>query len=166
MLSKVELEETVLTTTDHHLKTYSRFADGALDISYKVSIEEDPDIQYVVQLRHHGNVISKNLLMRFISSAIDLDILSLPTVYPIPGEEQRQKMSEMDRQITRFISGPMTNSVYLRMSHEEKLVFVRHMIFAFQVTSHVILLKDHLIDELCTVEIDDDCHDLSRSTVR
>ena len=154
-LSKVELEEAVLTATGHHLKASSRFADGALSISYKVSIEEDPDIQYVVQLRHHGNVTSMNLLMSLISSAIDPSILPLPTVYPIPGEDQRQKMTGIGRQITRLIPGPMANSVYPRMSHEEKLVFVRHMALAFQATWRITLPKGRLIGELCTTETDD-----------
>jgi hypothetical protein len=151
-LSKVELQEAVLTATGHHLKASSRFADGALSISYKVSIEEDPDIQYVVQLRHHGNVTSMNRLMSLISSAIDPSILPLPTVYPIPGKEKRQKMTGIGRQITRLIPGPMANSVYPRMSHEEKLVFVRHMALAFQATWQITLPKSRLIGELCTTK--------------
>lgn len=154
-LSRVEFEEAVLTATGHRLKASSRFADGAFSISYKVSIEEDPDIQYVVQLRHHGNVTSMILLMSFISSAIDPSILPLPTVYPIPGEGQRQKATGMGRQITRFIQGSMAKSVYPCMSHEEKLIFVRHMALAFQATWHITLDKGRLIGELCAAETDD-----------
>ncbi|PQE28762.1 kinase-like domain protein [Rutstroemia sp. NJR-2017a WRK4] len=154
VLSKAELEEAVFSATGHHLKASSRFADGALSISYKVSIEEDSDIQYVVQLRHHGNVTSMNLLMSLISSAIDPSILPLPTVYPIPGEEQRQKTTGIGRQIMQLISGPMADSVYPRMSHEEKLVFVRHMALAFQATWRITLPKGCLIGELCATETD------------
>ena len=155
--SKVKLEKAVLTATGHHLKASSRFADGSLSVSYKVSIKEGPDIQQVVQLRHHGNVTSMNLLISLISSTLGHrpSVLPLLTVYPISGEEQRQKMTGIGRQITRLIPGPMANSVYLRMSHEEKLVFVRHMALAFQATWHIILPKGRLIGELCTAETDD-----------
>lgn len=98
-LSKEDLAEAVFTATGHHLKTFSRFADGSPSISYHVSIKEDPNIQYIIQLRHHGNVTSMNLVMNLISSPIDPNILPLPTIYPIPGEEQRQKTTRMGRQI-------------------------------------------------------------------
>jgi len=74
-LSEAELREAILAATGHHLKAFSRFTDGALSISYKVSIKEDPDIQYIVQLRHYGKVTSMNLLMKLISSSIDPSIL-------------------------------------------------------------------------------------------
>ncbi|KUJ14302.1 uncharacterized protein LY89DRAFT_686780 [Mollisia scopiformis] len=151
-LSEAELSEAVLAATGHHLKVFSRFTDGALSISYKVSIEEDPDIQYIVQLRHHGNVTSMNLLMSWISSSINPSILPLPDVYPIPGEEQRQKRTGMGRQIARLMLGPMANSVYPRMSHEEKLIFVRNMALAFQACWRIPLPKERLIGELCAVQ--------------
>ncbi|MCJ1387069.1 hypothetical protein MMC17_010198, partial [Xylographa soralifera] len=133
-LPEAELQEAILAATGHHLKAFSRFTDGALSISYKVSIEEDPDMQYIVQLRHHGKVTSMNLLMTLISSSIDPNILPVPTVYPIPCEEQRQRKTRKGRQIARLIPGPMANSIYPRMSHEEKLIFGR------------------LIGELCAVQ--------------
>lgn len=154
-LSEGELKEVVLAATDHHLKASSRFKDGALSISYKVAIEEDPDIQYVVQLRHHGNVTSVNLLMSLISSTIDPSILPLPAVYTIPGEEQRQKTTGFGRQIARLIPGPIANSVYPHMSHEEKLVFVRNMAVAFQAIWHIPLPKPRLIGELCATQVGD-----------
>lgn len=147
-LSEAELEEVVLAATDHHLKAYSRFMDGALSISYKVAIKEDPDIHYVVQLRHHGNVTSMNLLMSLISSTIDPSILPLPAVYAIPGEEQRQKTTGFGRQIARLIPGPIADSVYPHMSHQEKLVFVRNMALAFQAIWNIPLPKPRLIGEL------------------
>lgn len=137
------------------MKAFSRFTDGALSISYKVSIEEDPDIQYIVQLHHHGKVTSMNLVMGLISSSVDPSILALPTVYPIPGEEQRQKTSGMGRQIARLISGPMANSVYPGMSHEEKVLFVRNMDLAFQASWRIPLAKERLIGELCAVQAGD-----------
>jgi hypothetical protein len=154
-LSEAELSEGVLVATGHHLKAFSRFTNGALSISYRVSIEEDPDIQYIVQLRHHGNVTSMNLLISLISSSINPSILPLPVVYPIPGEEQRQEMTGMGRQIARLIPGPMASSIYPRMSHEEKLVFVRDMALAFQASWRIQLPKERLIGELCAVQTDD-----------
>lgn len=154
-LSEAELKEAVLAATNHHLKASFRFTDGALSISYKVAIEEDPEIQYVVQLRHHGNVTSMNLLMSLISSTIDQSILPLPAVYPIPGEEQRQKTTGFGRQITRLITGPMADSVYLHMAHQEKLVFVRNMALAFQAVWRIPLPQPRLIGELCATQVGD-----------
>ena len=151
----VPLSEGVLVAKGDHLKVFSRFTDGTLSISYRVSIEEDPDIQYILQLRHHGNVTSMNLLMSLISSSIDPSILPLPAVYPIPGEEQRQETTGMGRQIARLIPGPMASSVYPRMSREQKLVFVRNMALAFQASWHIQLPKERLIGELCTIRTDD-----------
>ena len=151
-LSKAELENAILTATGHRLKAFSRFTDGALSISYQVSIEEDPDIQYIVQLRHHGKVTSMNLLMKLISTTIDPSILPVPPVYPIPGEEQRQMKTGMGRQIARLIPGPMANSIYPHMSHEHKLIFVRKMALAFQASWHIPLPKERLIGELCAVQ--------------
>jgi hypothetical protein len=105
-LSKAELQEAILVATGHHLKAVSRFADGAFSIPYRVLIEEDPQIQYILQLRHHGNVTSMDLLMRLIASSVNSSLLPLPAVYPIPNEEQRQKATGMGRQIARLIPGP------------------------------------------------------------
>ncbi|CZR65519.1 uncharacterized protein PAC_15419 [Phialocephala subalpina] len=113
-LSEAELQEAILAATGHHLKAFSRFADEALSISYKVSIEEDPHIQYIVQLRHHGKVTSMNLLM-----------------------------------------SPMANFLYPRMSHEEKLVFVRKMALAFQASWCIPLPQERLIGEFCAVQAGD-----------
>lgn len=44
---------------------------GELSIYYRVSTEENPDIEYIVQLHHHKNAISVNLLTSVISSNID-----------------------------------------------------------------------------------------------
>jgi hypothetical protein len=147
-LAKEELEEAILAATGHHVKASSRFTDGGFSISYQVSIEEDPEIQYVVQLRHHGNVTSMNLLMILISSTIDPTILPLPTVYSIPGEEQRQKTVGMGRQIAQLVPGPIAASVYPRMSHQEKLLFVRNMALAFQALWRTPLPKERLIGDL------------------
>lgn len=155
LLSEVELREVILAATGHHLKEFSKFTDGLLSISYKVSIEESPDIQYVVQLRHHGQVTSMNLLMSFISSNIDPNILPLPPVYPIPGEEQRQRKTGMGRQIARLIPGPMADSIYPHMSLKAKLEFVRKMALAFQASWCIPLPKDRLIGELCAVQTGD-----------
>lgn len=148
-LSEAELTEAVLAATGHHLKVFSRFTDGAISISYKVSIKEDPDIQYIVQLRHHGKVILINLLMSLIFLSID------PSILPLPGEEQYQEKTGLGRQIARLIPGPMANSVYPRMPHEEKLAFVRIMALAFQANWRLPLSKERLIGELCAVQAGD-----------
>jgi hypothetical protein len=96
-----------------------------------------------------------NLLMGLISSSVEPSILALPPVYPIPGEEQRQKTTGMGRQIARLIPGPMASSVYPRMSHQEKVVFVRNMALTFQASWRILLPKERLIGELCADQVGD-----------
>ncbi|KAJ5630165.1 Aminoglycoside phosphotransferase [Penicillium herquei] len=58
IIPEPELAEAFLSATGQHLASSTRFTDGALSISYKVNAQETPDVAYVVQLRHHGNVAS------------------------------------------------------------------------------------------------------------
>ena len=78
-LSTPDLADVILRATGQHVAESKRFTDGALSISYKVSVQEDPAVQYVLQLRHHGNVDSMNTIMQLVSSKIDRRILPLPT---------------------------------------------------------------------------------------
>ncbi|KAF2462524.1 uncharacterized protein BDR25DRAFT_198328, partial [Lindgomyces ingoldianus] len=148
VLSETELAEAILAATGQHLASSTRFTDGALSISYKVAVQESQDVTYVVQLRHHGRVASMDALMTLISRTTDSHSLPVPPVYPIPGEMERQEATGMGRQITRLIPGVMASSVYPRLSHENKLIFVRNMALAFQACWTVQLPEHHLIGEL------------------
>ena len=85
MLTETELAEAIFTATGQHLASSSRFTDGMMSVSYKVTVQHPPDVAYVVQSRHHGRVASMDFLMRLISETID----PVPPVYPIPGEMER-----------------------------------------------------------------------------
>ncbi|KAI1132836.1 hypothetical protein F5Y10DRAFT_291791 [Nemania abortiva] len=148
VLPEVELAEAIFAATGQRLASSARFTDGSLSISYKATVQERPGIAYVVQLRHHGRVASMDALMALISRTIDPSILPVPTVYPIPGEMDRQKATGMGRQITRFIPGVVARSVYSGMPHEEKLVFVRKIALAFQACWRIQLPEQRLIGEL------------------
>ncbi|KAI3324464.1 hypothetical protein HD806DRAFT_492678 [Xylariaceae sp. AK1471] len=154
VLSETELAEAILAATGQHLASSARFTDGALSISYKVTVQESQDVAYVVQLRHHGYVASMNALMTLISRTIDSHILPVPPVYPIPGEMKRQEVTGMGRQITQLIPGVVASSTYPRLSHEERLIFVRKMALAFQACWQIQLPEQHLIGELIADEID------------
>ncbi|KAI0838584.1 hypothetical protein F5Y06DRAFT_268457 [Hypoxylon sp. FL0890] len=153
-LSEAELAEAIFAATGQHLASSTRFTDGALSISYKTTVQENSDVEYVVQLRHHGCVASMNSFMSLISQTIDSCILPVPSVYPIPGEMKRQEATGMGRQITRFIPGVIASSVYSRLSHEERLIFVRKMALAFNACWQIQLPQNHLIGELIATEID------------
>ncbi|EFY93338.1 hypothetical protein J3459_016544 [Metarhizium acridum] len=154
VLSETELAEAIFAATGQHLASSTRFTDGALSISYKVTVQESLDIAYVVQLRHHGRVSSMDSIMTLISRTVDHRILPVPPVYPIPGEWRRQETTGMGRQITRLIPGVMASSVYPQLSHNEKLVFVQKMAVAFQACWQIQLPEDHLIGELTAATID------------
>ena len=153
ILSETELAEAILAATRQHLASSTRFSDGALSISYKVTVQESQDVAYVVQLRHHGRVASMDALMTLISRTTDSNILPVPPVYPIPGEMERQEATGMGRQITQLIPGVMASSVYPRLSHEKKLIFVRNMALAFQACWRLQLPEHHLIGELTADDI-------------
>ena len=86
-LSRDEIANAIQCATGYQLANYARFNDGALSISYKASVVEDPDVQYVLQLRHHGDVASMNAIMQLVARDIDPHILPIPKVYPIPTNE-------------------------------------------------------------------------------
>jgi hypothetical protein len=125
-----------------------RFTDGALSISYKITVQEQPEDAYILQLRHHGNVSSMDALMTLISQTVDPRILPLPRVYPIPGEMNRQQATGMGRQITQFIFGVVASSIFPQLSHEERVDFVRKMALAFQACWQIELPNPRLIGEL------------------
>ena len=148
VLLETEIAEAIFAATGQRLATSSRFADGLLSISYKVTVQHSTDVAYVVQLRHHARVASMDFLMSLVSRTIDPRILPVPSVYPIPGEMERQEATGWGRQITRFIPGDMASAVYPRLSHEERLVLVQKMALAFQACWQIQLPQPHLIGEL------------------
>ncbi|KAF2273784.1 uncharacterized protein EI97DRAFT_495741 [Westerdykella ornata] len=113
VLSESELEEAILAATGQSVASSTRFTDGELSISYKVTVRESPDIAYVVQLRHHGCVASMDALMILVSRTIDPHTLPVHPVYPIPGEMERQKATGIGREINRLIPGVMASTPHL-----------------------------------------------------
>jgi len=65
VVSRSDLEECVLAAPGHHVKAFARSADGALSISYRVSVVEDDSVEYLVQLRFFADVTSMDLLNDF-----------------------------------------------------------------------------------------------------
>ncbi len=95
VLSKEEITDAILAATGERLASSTRFTDGALSISYKITVHERSDIAYILQLRHHGRVASMDSLMTLISTTTNPLVLPVPTVYPIPGEMERQRITGM-----------------------------------------------------------------------
>ncbi|KAL9030183.1 MAG: hypothetical protein Q9196_001667 [Gyalolechia fulgens] len=114
MLPDSELAEVILAATGQRVASSTRFTDGALSISYKVTVHDDSDIAYVVQLRHHGRVASMDFLMAWLSKNIDPRVLPVPPVYPILGELQRQEATAARASSDR-LGGPFSSvREYLR----------------------------------------------------
>ena len=147
-LSRDEIADVIFRGTGQHLSEYGRFNDGALSISYKVSVVEDPHAEYVVQLRHHGDVASMNAIMKFVSTSVNPSILPVPQVYPTGDERERQQKTRMGIQTTRFIPGVLASEVYPSMPHEDKLLLVRKIALAFDVLWRLPLPDKRLIGEL------------------
>jgi len=155
IISQSDLEDCVLAATGHHLRSFARSADGALSISYRVSIVEDDAIEYLVQLRFFADVTSMDALMTFATANTSSTFLPIPKVYPIPGEADRQRSTGFGRQITRFIHGNMAGSRYDAMTHETRLAFVRSMAKAYEAIWDLPLPQgQHLIGELCATSAD------------
>jgi len=64
-LSTPDLEHIIFRATGFLVSQAERFTSGALSISYKVSVHDNP-LQFVVQMRHHGNVDSINTIMELV----------------------------------------------------------------------------------------------------
>ncbi|KAI0099681.1 hypothetical protein GGR51DRAFT_576126 [Nemania sp. FL0031] len=149
-----QLTEAIFAATGHHLTSSTRFTDGALSISYRVTVQERSDVVYVLQPRHHGSVASMDAFMTLILSKVNSQVLPVPPAYPIPGEKKRQEATGMGRKITRLILGVIASSVYPRLTHEERLIFVRKMALAFQACWRIQLPEDYLIGELIAATTD------------
>lgn len=154
VLSENELADAILSAAGQRLSSWARFTDGSLSISYKVTVEEDSNASYVIQLRHHGYVASMDWFMTLISRTIDPSVLPVPPVYPIPGEETHQRITGMGRQITRYMPGTMASSIYSQLSHKERLIFVRKIALAFSACWEIQLPEPRLIGELIASDID------------
>lgn len=131
-IPRFECEECIFAATGHHVRALARSADGALSISYRVSIVEDDAVEYLIQLRFFADVTSMNLLMTFAAANTAPAVLPIPQVYMIPGELERQAKSHFGRQITRFICGRMAGSLLPMMPHAARLAFVRNMAKAYE----------------------------------
>jgi len=125
MLTECQLADAVLNATGHHLATFSRFTDGLLSISYKVSVQENTEFEYVVQLRHHGNVASMNTLMQHVSPSF---LFHLSTPFRKNGRSKRHGNGFADYTIHPGIMG---NDAYHRMSHAQKLILIERLAVAF-----------------------------------
>jgi hypothetical protein len=143
-LTSEEIHRLILDATGQRVSTYSRFTDGAISISYKISVMEDPETSYILQLRHYGDTPSINTLMRLVSSSIDHSILPVPTCFP----SKEYIIRGMGVQITQFIPGVMGNTAYPRASHEQKLVFVTRLAKAFDALWSIPIPGERLIGEI------------------
>lgn len=132
VISPSDLAKCVLAATGRRLKGSSRSADGALSISYRVSILKSITTEYLVQLRFFADVTSMNLLIKFAMAIASPAVLPIPKVYMIPGEAHLQSITGFGRQIAQFIDGSMAVSIYAAMSHETRMTFVRNMARAYE----------------------------------
>ncbi|KAF3075889.1 hypothetical protein CFAM422_001429 [Trichoderma lentiforme] len=154
-LSENELADVILSATGQRLSSWTRFTDGSMSTSYKVTVKEDLDAAYLVQTRHYGSVASMDSFMTLISRTIDPSVLPVPLVYPIPGELVHQSATGMGRQITRYIPGQVVLPIYAGWSHEERLIFVRKLALAFSACWEIQLPEPRLIGELIASNVDD-----------
>ena len=151
--------------TKSRITKHTRFTDGSLSLSYKVTCREyetEDEVQYVVQLRHHADVSSMNAIMQLVSSTIDPSVLPVPQVYPISDEGLQRTKLGMGIQITRFVSGIMGDRIYPSLSHENKLIFIKRLARAFGSLWNIPLPPERLIGELkARTNEDDDRVELS-----
>ncbi|VUC31935.1 unnamed protein product [Clonostachys rosea] len=133
-ISETEQAQAIALATGQTLTSSTRFLDGAHSISYKVTVEENPDIAYLIHLYLHGNVASMESLITRLSrtpKAISHNILPIPPFFPIPGERQRQETTGLGRQISLFVPGVLASTIYPDLPHEDKLVFIQKVALAF-----------------------------------
>ncbi|KAF1826617.1 uncharacterized protein K489DRAFT_367808 [Dissoconium aciculare CBS 342.82] len=110
-ISAEEMQAAVLPAIGETLATSCRFIDGGLSISCKVTTTEKPDLTYVVQIRHHGNVASMDALMKYVQQHSEPGILPMPAVFSIPGEAAHQAATGFGGQMTQFSPGVIAERV-------------------------------------------------------
>ncbi|KAK3330469.1 hypothetical protein B0H66DRAFT_572519 [Apodospora peruviana] len=126
------LADAILSATGQHLASWTRFTDGALSISYKVTVQEDADVAYVT---------------------VDPRILPVPPVYPIPVERSRQEATGIGRQIPRLIQGTVASAKLLDIGPDRHYNLggpfssVREYLQAYIKSSLVALEKQQDIEE-------------------
>ena len=109
------------------LKTSQRLGNGVYGTTYKVTIEELDKHQLIVQLQFHSNVVSMNALQDYIRTRAPPG-LPLPRTFPTPSFDRGDGLQ---LQVTEFVPGTMGDSVFKRLSIEDRVLIVRHMARAF-----------------------------------
>ncbi|CAG9946355.1 unnamed protein product [Clonostachys rosea f. rosea IK726] len=157
-ISETEQAEAIASATGQTLTSSTRFLDGAHSISYKVSVEENPDIAYLIHLRHHGNVASMESLITRLErtpQATNENALPIPAFFPIPGERERQESTGIGRQISLFVPGVLASTIYPNLSHEDKLGFIRKVALAFSASWNISLPDPIMIGGLHATTVGD-----------
>lgn len=147
-----DMQKAVLAATGQKVAFSRRFTDGGFSTSYKVTVMDNPDIVYVVQLRFHGSVASMDAFMKFVHANSTPGVIPMPAIYSIPGEAEHQQATGFGRQITQFVPGIMAERVYPNMSHADRLELVRKMALAWQACWNLHLPTPHQIGELIAVD--------------
>jgi len=145
-LSDLELARAILIATGLQMAEATRFPDGAMSVSYKISIKNDPDTLFMLQIRHIGDMHSICETIRMISSITDPSVLPIPAAYPLDQKWVDRYFPGKKLQITKFIpGGVMAYLAYPEMSHEQRLRFVRNFARAFDSLWNIELPNDTMI---------------------
>ena len=145
-LSELELARAIHIATGLEMLEATRFTDGAMSISYKISIKTDPHMHFMLQIRHIGDMQSICETIRMISTKTDPGVLPIPAAYPIDQKWIDRYFPSKKIQITKFIpGGVMAYLAYPKMSHEQQLHFVRNFACAFDSLWNIKLPSDTMI---------------------
>lgn len=147
-----EIQRAVLAATGQQVARSYICTDGGFSTSYKVTVRDRPDTAYIVQQRFHGNVACMDAFMTFVRLNSLPGVIPMPAIYPIPGEAEHQKATGFGRQIAEFVPGVMMERVYGKMSHTDRLEFVRKMALAWQACWELPLPSPPEIGELLATD--------------
>ncbi len=108
------------------LKDFTQLNQGAHAVTYKASVLEDEEGQYIVQLRYNVNIDSMNKLLMYIRENVPRN-LPVPKVYPncLPA------LCGLDIQVSQFVPGVLAESLYFNLPHQDKVTLVKQIACAF-----------------------------------
>lgn len=143
-LPNLELARANLIATGLEMAEAARFTDGAMSVSYKISVRNDPDTHFLFQIRHIGDMQSIYETIQTISAKTDPEVLSIPAAYDQKWIDHY--FSGENILITKFVpAGVMAFRSYPKMSHEQRVRFVQNFARAFNALWNVDLPSDTMI---------------------
>ncbi|KAK7413686.1 hypothetical protein QQX98_007468 [Neonectria punicea] len=121
------------------VKDLTRLSDGSFRVTYKGSIQDGDDGEFVSQLRYHGSITSMNTILHNIRQKIPKN-LPVPRVFDVPVKSR----CGLSVQISEFVPGRDAFDAYYGLDLQDRVRIVQQIARAFDALWNIPLQR------LCT----------------